>query len=61
MAEEYMKVMYKLFQSSWRDDAVVLDKEKKWFASPEAVREINHVGEFFQVAQSRRYQLSLHR
>lgn len=56
-----MKVMYKLFQSSWRDDAVVLDKEKKWFASPEAVREINHVGEFFQVAQSRRYQLSLHR
>lgn len=48
-AEEYMKVMYKLFQSSWRDDAVQLDRERGIYTSPELVRQINHKGEFFAV------------
>lgn len=49
MAEEYMKVMYKLFQSSWRDDAVELDRKKGIYTNPEAVRQINHEGRFFKV------------
>lgn len=48
-AEEYMKVMYKLLQSSWRDDAVKLDREKGVYTSPELVRQINHEGKFFTV------------
>ncbi|KAI1073621.1 putative xenobiotic compound monooxygenase, DszA family [Whalleya microplaca] len=49
VAEEYMKVMYKLFESSWRDDAVVLDRERGVYAEPSRVREINHVGKNFTV------------
>lgn len=41
--------MYKLFESSWRDDAVKLDREKGIYTSPELVREINHQGKFFTV------------
>ncbi|KEZ45002.1 Dimethyl-sulfide monooxygenase [Scedosporium apiospermum] len=48
-AEEYVKVMYKLFLSSWRDDAVQLDREKGIYTAPELVREINHQGKFFTV------------
>ncbi|KAF2020219.1 Nitrilotriacetate monooxygenase component A/pristinamycin IIA synthase subunit A [Aaosphaeria arxii CBS 175.79] len=48
-AEEYVKVMYKLFESSWRDDAVVLDREKGIYTHPERVREIKHEGKFFSV------------
>ena len=31
MAEEYVGIVYKLFESSWREDAVVLDWEKGGF------------------------------
>ncbi|ROT38197.1 dibenzothiophene desulfurization enzyme A [Sodiomyces alkalinus F11] len=48
-AEEYIKVMYKLFESSWRDDAVKLDRETGVFIQPDLVREINHQGKFFTV------------
>lgn len=41
--------MYKLFESSWRDDAVVLDREKGTYTSPDRIRPINHDGKFFKV------------
>ena len=41
--------MYKLFESSWRDDAVQLDREKGVYTSPELIRQINHQGKFFTV------------
>lgn len=41
--------MYKLFQSSWRDDAVKLDREKGIYTAPELVRKIDHEGRFFSV------------
>lgn len=44
-----MEVMYKLFESSWRDDAVVLDREKGLYSLPDRIREINHVGKYFNV------------
>ena len=49
VAEEYIEVMYKLFESSWRDDAVVLDRERGVYTDPSRVREINHVGTYFTV------------
>ncbi|KAI9172803.1 Dimethyl-sulfide monooxygenase [Paramyrothecium foliicola] len=49
LAEEYMQVMYKLFQSSWRDDAVKLDRAKGLYTNPELVREINHKGKWFTI------------
>ncbi|KAI1842450.1 hypothetical protein JX265_010391 [Neoarthrinium moseri] len=48
-AEEYIKVMYKLFESSWRDDAVKLDRQSGIYTEPELVRQINHEGRFFKV------------
>jgi FMN-dependent oxidoreductase (nitrilotriacetate monooxygenase family) len=48
-AEEYVKVMYKLLESSWRDDAVVLDRKKGVYTVPERVRKINHQGKYFDV------------
>lgn len=44
-----MEVMYKLFQSSWRDDAVKLDRERGIYTDPELVRQINHQGKYFTV------------
>ncbi|SPO02047.1 related to thermophilic desulfurizing enzyme [Cephalotrichum gorgonifer] len=49
LAEEYMRIMYKLFQSSWRDDALQLNREKGIYTSPELVREINHKGKWFTI------------
>lgn len=41
--------MYKLFESSWRDDAVVRDVERNVYTEPSRVRAINHVGKYFRV------------
>jgi FMN-dependent oxidoreductase (nitrilotriacetate monooxygenase family) len=49
VAEEYVRVMYKLFESSWRDDAVILDKERGIFTDPSRVREIKHQGKYYTV------------
>ena len=42
--------MYKLFESSWRDDAVVLDKQRGVYTDPTRVRQINHKGDHYTVA-----------
>ena len=41
--------MYKLLESSWRDDAVVLDAKSGIYTDPNRVREINHEGHFYTV------------
>ena len=41
--------MYKLLESSWRDDAVRLDREKNLYSDPTRIREINHKGKNFTV------------
>jgi FMN-dependent oxidoreductase (nitrilotriacetate monooxygenase family) len=48
MAEEYMEVVNKLFDS-WDHDAVVLDREKGVYVDPSKVRTIDHVGKHYQV------------
>ena len=49
IAEEYMTVLYKLWEGSWRDDAVVEDKETGVYAIANRVRQINHKGKHFTV------------
>ncbi|MFD0689735.1 LLM class flavin-dependent oxidoreductase [Actinomadura fibrosa] len=45
-AEEFMEVVYKLWEGSWRDDAVVRDGV---FADPARVRPVLHDGEYYRV------------
>jgi alkanesulfonate monooxygenase SsuD/methylene tetrahydromethanopterin reductase-like flavin-dependent oxidoreductase (luciferase family) len=42
IADEYLNLTYKLWESSWRDDAVVKDAEQ--YAVPGRVRRIDHRG-----------------
>ncbi|CAG8271080.1 unnamed protein product [Penicillium salamii] len=49
LAEEYIKVTYKLWESSWRQDAVIRDRERGIYTDPTGVREINHVGKYYNV------------
>jgi FMN-dependent oxidoreductase (nitrilotriacetate monooxygenase family) len=49
MCEEYMEVVYKLWNSSWRSDAVQLNRETGIYTDPSLVREINHEGKYFTV------------
>jgi FMN-dependent oxidoreductase (nitrilotriacetate monooxygenase family) len=48
MAEEYMEVMGKLF-NSWEPDAVVLDREAGIYADFKKVHPINHEGKYYKV------------
>lgn len=47
MADEYMEVCYKLWDS-WEPDAVVQDAEHDIFADPAKVHEINHDGKYYR-------------
>src|SRR4051794_11971271 len=49
-ADEYLDVLYKLWEGSWDDDAVIADTERRIFTDPDKVRYINHVGERHRVA-----------
>ncbi|WP_114809538.1 LLM class flavin-dependent oxidoreductase [Paraburkholderia kururiensis] len=49
IANEYVEVLYKLFEGSWEDGAVVRDRERRIFAHPEKVHEIGHKGRYFDV------------
>ena len=48
-ADEFMDVVYKLWEASWEKDAVIQDVEKDAHTDPSKVHEINHIGEHFSV------------
>ncbi|GGF10741.1 monooxygenase [Subtercola lobariae] len=50
IADEFLDVVYKLWEGSWDDDAVVGDSVTGVYTDPSKVRAINHVGEHFRVA-----------
>ena len=49
MAEEYMDLMYKLWERSWEDDAVVRDRVSGVFARTGKVHKVKHEGEHFKL------------
>jgi FMN-dependent oxidoreductase (nitrilotriacetate monooxygenase family) len=50
IADEFMDVVYKLWEGSWDDDAVLVDRKNGVFTDPAKVRRIDHRGEHFAVA-----------
>ncbi len=49
VAEDYMAVVYKLWEGSWADDAVVADRARHMYADPSRVRAIHHDGPYYQL------------
>ncbi|HEX8611382.1 MAG TPA: LLM class flavin-dependent oxidoreductase [Telluria sp.] len=49
LADEYLDVVYKLWEKSWEDDAVVRDKARGVYADPGKVHPINHAGRHYTV------------
>ena len=50
IANEYLTVLYKLWEGSWDEDAVLQDRANRIYTDPGKVRYINHVGEHYKVA-----------
>lgn len=48
-ADEYLEVLYKLWEGSWEADAVVLDADRDTFVDPAKVHPIGHNGTYFTV------------
>lgn len=48
-AHEYLEVLYKLWEGSWDDDAVVRDAQGGTWADPAKVHRIDHRGRYFSV------------
>jgi FMN-dependent oxidoreductase (nitrilotriacetate monooxygenase family) len=49
LADEYMDVVYKLWEKSWDDDAVVNDKARGVYAEPSRIHAISHEGRYYKV------------
>lgn len=48
-ADEYLDVLYKLWEGSWDDDAVIRDRAARVYADPAKVRKVIHHGRFYDV------------
>lgn len=49
IADEFMDVMYRLWEDSWEDDAVELNYEADVYVNPDKVHPIGHKGKYFEV------------
>jgi FMN-dependent oxidoreductase (nitrilotriacetate monooxygenase family) len=49
VAEDYMEVVYKLWEGSWADDAVIADSKSGVFTRPERVRKVQHDGPHYKL------------
>ncbi|WP_159696638.1 LLM class flavin-dependent oxidoreductase [Massilia sp. 9I] len=49
LADEYLEVVYKLWEKSWEDDAVRRDRANGVYTDPERVHPIEHVGRYYTV------------
>lgn len=48
LAEDYMQLVYKLWERSWEEGAVRADRDGRVYADPARVHRIHHHGEFFR-------------
>jgi alkanesulfonate monooxygenase len=48
-ADEYLEVLYKLWEGSWDGDAVIRDRARRIYADPAKVRPVVHHGRFYDV------------
>lgn len=49
LAEEYMEVVYKLWEGSWEEGAVLRDRERGVFTDASKVHPIKHEGQYYKV------------
>ena len=49
IADDYMSLVYKLWEASWQDDAVQFDQRGGVFADPQRVNTISHHGPYFDL------------
>jgi long-chain alkane monooxygenase len=49
LAEDYMEVVYRLWEGSWADDAVKADRASGLFTDPDRVRKVTHQGAHFRI------------
>jgi FMN-dependent oxidoreductase (nitrilotriacetate monooxygenase family) len=49
VAEEFLTVLYKLWEGSWADDALREDRENEIYAEPSQIRTVHHDGEYYKV------------
>ena len=49
LADEYMQVVYALWEGGWRDDAVIRDRGLGVYTDPSRVRRVQHHGKQFRV------------
>ena len=50
LADEFMRVCYKLWEGSWEEDAVLRDRARGIYADPRKVHRIDHAGRYFSCA-----------
>jgi FMN-dependent oxidoreductase (nitrilotriacetate monooxygenase family) len=48
-ADEYLELLYKLWEGSWEEGAVRRDREARVFADPSKVHEVRHEGRYFRM------------
>ena len=48
MADEYCEAVYKLWEASWADDAVVKDLENGIYSDPSKIRDVDHRGKYYK-------------
>jgi long-chain alkane monooxygenase len=48
-ADEYLDVLYKLWEGSWEDDALLQNRESGLHADPSKIHKIHHISERYQV------------
>jgi len=49
IAEDYMQAVYKLWEASWEDGAVLRDRSARRFADPDRIHRVVHDGPHFKV------------
>jgi FMN-dependent oxidoreductase (nitrilotriacetate monooxygenase family) len=49
LADEYMEVMYRLWEGSWEDGAVVFDRAKHVYADPSRVHKVHHHSKQYRI------------
>lgn len=48
-AEEYLEILYKLWEGSWDDGAVLRDRERGIFADASKVHAVSHQGQYYKM------------
>lgn len=49
MADEYLDVLYQLWEGSWQEDALLADRQNRIYADSTKIHSIQHHGEFFDM------------